>query len=133
MSSYIYAVRFGRYVKIGTSRNPWQRLLQLKSRFSGVLAPDDLDTNDVQPLFAVPGDMHTEHLIHLLVSEARVIGEWYNLTPRLQSWLDTVPEWYCLPFSRETPELPSETIRKYVAEQEAKDMENRVYSVPVDF
>lgn len=97
--SYVYAVRFGQYVKIGTSTNPAERLRALKSNHrGGTLHPRGLTEDDVQPMFAVAGDERTEHVLHTLFDSNRVIGEWYNWTPEMDAWAQRLPDRYRWPF-----------------------------------
>lgn len=77
MTSYIYAIQFGDYVKIGTTGDPAARMRQLPG---GTKMPDDLDPGcQKRPLMAVPGDYETERLLHSLMDAHRVAGEWFRL------------------------------------------------------
>lgn len=78
--TYVYGIRFGRYVKIGTSAEPGDRMRALPGR---ILKPNDLDLQDVQPLFAVTGDISTERTLHLIFADHRAIGEWFVLPPAI--------------------------------------------------
>lgn len=77
--SYLYAIRYGRYVKIGYSDSPRDRLRALPG---GVrLRPADLElSTEGEPLFAVTGDLTTERLLHRIFSPHRAVGEWFILS-----------------------------------------------------
>jgi hypothetical protein len=79
-SDWVYAVRFGGYVKIGSTTDPASRLRGLPGT---ILKPDDLDTADVEPLCAVPGSAETERLLHLMWAPFRAIGEWFHATDHI--------------------------------------------------
>jgi hypothetical protein len=100
MSSYVYGIRFGEYVKIGFTRNPAVRLRQLKSRNKGtLLVPEGLSEDDCEPLFAVLGDLLTENLLHTLFAPERAIGEWYHHRGALRDWAAQIREaGYVMPF-----------------------------------
>jgi hypothetical protein len=72
---YVYGIRFGKYVKIGCTQSPSARIRALPGKMR---KPEDLDTADVEPLFAVAGDYSTERLLHDLFSPHRAVGEWYE-------------------------------------------------------
>lgn len=74
---YIYAIKFGKYVKIGITSN-------LVTRFRApmhphVLTPCDLDESHREPLCAFPGELETERFLHGWLSEYRVEGEFFVL------------------------------------------------------
>jgi hypothetical protein len=79
-SDWVYAVRFGSYVKIGSTTDPAGRLRGLPG---SILKPDDLDMTDVEPLCAVPGNAETERLLHLMWAPFRAIGEWFHATDHI--------------------------------------------------
>lgn len=79
-SDWVYAVRFGAYVKIGSTTDPASRLRGLPGT---IIRPDDLDTTDTEPLFAVPGSAETERLLHLMWAQFRVVGEWFYATDHI--------------------------------------------------
>lgn len=79
-SDWVYAVRFGEYVKIGSTTDPASRLRGLPGT---ILKPSDLDTTDVEPLCAVPGNAETERLLHLMWVTFRAVGEWFHATDHI--------------------------------------------------
>ncbi len=123
--NYIYAVRFGPYVKIGTTTDPVARLRQLRGRHRGTLSPDDLSVDEVEPLFVVQGDYRTEHLIHCLFTEDRVLGEWYQWTPRIETWVRSLDDSYRSGFTTST--------RVVIEQTEDGDLEEVVIEQPVVF
>lgn len=79
-SDWVYAIRFGGYVKIGSTNDPASRLRGLPG---SILKPDDLDTTDIEPLCAVHGNAETERLLHLMWAPFRVVGEWFHATDHI--------------------------------------------------
>lgn len=79
-SDWVYAIRFGEYVKIGTTGDLRGRLNNLPGT---ILKPNDLDTTDVEPLCAVPGNVEAERLLQLMLSPYRAIGEWFHATDHI--------------------------------------------------
>lgn len=87
--SYVYVIRQSNYVKIGTTTDPESRLKVLKSINKGVLTPEDID-GETEVMMCVMGDAHTEHALHLMFREQRVIGEWYSYDGALKTWCDAL-------------------------------------------
>lgn len=73
---YVYAIRFGKYVKIGCSTQPAARFRALPGT---LVKPADLDLLDREPLCAFPGEYETERFFHELFREYRTAGEFFEL------------------------------------------------------
>lgn len=78
---YVYAIKFGKYVKIGLTANPAERLRAL--RWPVQLTPPDLDKSQREALCAFPGDYETERFLLGWLSEYRVEGEFFVLPEAL--------------------------------------------------
>ena len=76
----VYVIRFGQYLKVGVTSDVAQRLRALPG---GTLKPPDLDRTDVEPLCAVTGGPDTERMLHSILADARVVGEWFLARPEL--------------------------------------------------
>lgn len=79
----MYSVYFAQAldkVKIGCSRRPVDRILQVTE---WVPFP-------VKMLATMPGTYAVEFAIHRMFAEEWSHGEWFNLTPRLQAFIDRV-------------------------------------------
>lgn len=98
---FVYGVRFGRYVKIGTTRTPHIRLRQLTHTSQrGPRSPVDLQFDDIEPLFAVAGDHRTERLLHLIFEADRVTGEWFWYRDRIAAAVKGLRGYDVWPFLR---------------------------------
>lgn len=73
---YVYAIRFGKYVKIGCSTDPAHRLRALPGKLR---KPVDLDLADREPLCAFPGEFESERFFHMFFSDFRHEGEFFSL------------------------------------------------------
>lgn len=111
MSTYVYAIRFGDYVKIGYSSDPTSRMRQLASRSDSTLRPDH--NSQPQPIMAVPGDRRTEHMLHLAFDAERHIGEYYHYRGAVRDWCERLLEESANAYGFSPPRVePPET--KYV-------------------
>jgi len=70
----IYVAAWGPYVKVGASRNPERRMLELPY---GSPQTPRLPGHPTL-IGAVEGDRRGEALLHAALTEHRVIGEWYD-------------------------------------------------------
>lgn len=73
----IYFVRAGENVKIGFSKDVDQRLAQLQTFF-----PFRLEL-----LLSIAGSALTEHQLHHRFKLSRVTGEWFRLTPDIETFV----------------------------------------------
>jgi hypothetical protein len=78
---YVYAIRFGRYVKIGLTADLPNRLAALPKGV--LLVPRDIDAKDREPLCAFPGELETERFLHGWLSDYRAVGEFFELPDEL--------------------------------------------------
>lgn len=78
---FIEAVGLGK-IKIGVSRNPQKRLVELST---GSPVPLKL-------LATIPGDVRREKELHAKFGHARVDGEWFYATSELRAWLAEIAE-----------------------------------------
>jgi len=95
-TGFVYAIRFGDYIKIGFSNNPPRRLVAIRSGFGCAHYPKGVDLFDVEPLFAVPGTPLTERAFQSALKAHHEGGEWFHVVPAL---LDLGPAlkwpWLC--------------------------------------
>src|SRR4051812_41688845 len=80
MIYFIEAVGHGR-VKIGYAANPWKRLRQLQTGH-----PFEL-----KMLACLPGELSDEQRLHKEFDSLRIGGEWFKLTPEIESLFE-LPE-----------------------------------------
>lgn len=77
ITGFIYVLGFGRFVKIGFTRNIQQRIAEL-----GRLLPEDPAL-----LMLFPGSLATEAGLHARFKKYRRNGEWFFRAPELEAWL----------------------------------------------
>ncbi|MEZ0060957.1 hypothetical protein ABIF26_006500 [Bradyrhizobium elkanii] len=75
--SFVYFARAGNKVKIGVSKNPRQRLGELKTG----------NSNKVRIYYVTPGDAQMERDLHKLFAEFRVNGEWFLYAEPIRNWI----------------------------------------------
>lgn len=78
MKTFLYAVRRGRYIKIGRTVNVRARMGAL-SNSSTLLTPADVSGKPLKILAIVAGDTAEEQLLLRSLSRYRVTGEWFKL------------------------------------------------------
>ena len=82
----VYFARVGRYVKVGYSRNPAQRIRQIQR--ANLVAPEDLDRSaPVELLRVIPGNSLHETEAHCALAEFHAAGEWFHAEPELLAHL----------------------------------------------
>jgi len=86
--SWVYAVRCGRYVKIGCTNNIRARLVQLQRGNDATIRPSDLPNELFELLGFVRGDIYVEAAFHAAFADERVVGEWFLLNNRIRNWTD---------------------------------------------
>jgi hypothetical protein len=75
--------RYGKYVKIGTSKKPYERLESLSRKADTTLRPEDVDRESLYVAWLVSGGREVESWFHSQFYENRVIGEWFNWTDKM--------------------------------------------------
>lgn len=87
--TFVYVIRFGRYVKVGWSQDPHGRMRKL--RYERRLAhPVDADMKDCEVLGWIPGAESLERKMHHVLKEYRVRGEFFLLPESLMAALATL-------------------------------------------
>lgn len=76
--SFVYFATAGNKVKIGVSKNPRQRLGELKTGSS----------SKVRIYYVTPGDRQRERELHALFAEHRVNGEWFLFHRSIRDWIE---------------------------------------------
>jgi len=80
MEEKVYFIRdgrYGRYVKIGTSKKPYERLESLSRKADTTLRPEGADCESLYIAYLVPGGRQIESWFHGKFYDQRVIGEWF--------------------------------------------------------
>ena len=83
----VYFLAVDDIVKIGYSKNVPLRVAQLRSR-GGALMPDGYDPRDAVLLGTAPGGRNLEQRLHGHLSDHRVTGEWFVLSPEVREAID---------------------------------------------
>ena len=74
----VYFIRDGgKYVKIGTSKKPYERLENLRRKGNSTVRPDDVYINGLYVSMLVKGGRQVESMFHNKLYKNHVIGEWY--------------------------------------------------------
>jgi hypothetical protein len=76
-SSFVYFAVAGNKVKIGVSKNPRQRLGELKTGSS----------SKVRIYYVTPGDRQKERQLHAQFADLRVNGEWFLFATAIRDWI----------------------------------------------
>lgn len=114
----LYLIGCGKYVKIGVSARPWERLAEFQ-------------TGNPEPLEMLaigPGDHAFESELHRLFGEYRGVGEWFQDNERIRAVVafmrDTFPE------LQEPPRLSMSFVRSSRDEQPTDEwrVETRTYT-----
>jgi hypothetical protein len=82
---YIYFLRCGDYVKIGSSFSPETRIAQLKKENDTTLRPKGLKMDDAVCIGWVQGARSLERDIHQVLSRYRENGEWFRWSPKVEN------------------------------------------------
>jgi hypothetical protein len=78
MPRYVYAVRFGPYLKIGISENPKRRIMQFGFPSTQQAQPSDVRNYPAEPIFAVAASAKVERILHAIFAPYRITGEWFS-------------------------------------------------------
>lgn len=87
--TFVYFIEAGDYIKIGYSRDPIGRLVQIRSG-RGVKLPDGLDPSRARILTVEPGTHSHEKRLHDRFAEHRAAGEWFNKNDRLTHYIKSI-------------------------------------------
>jgi hypothetical protein len=82
---YIYFLKCGDYVKIGSSFSPETRIAQLKKENDTTLRPRGLKIEEAVCLGWVQGVRSLERDLHQALNRYRENGEWFRWTPKVES------------------------------------------------
>ena len=77
----VYFIRdgkYGNYVKIGTSKKPYERLDTLSRKNDNTIRPENIDHESLYIAWLVPGGRDVESWFHAQFYDYRVIGEWFT-------------------------------------------------------
>lgn len=77
-AQYVYAVRFGPYLKVGLSEDPKKRITQFGFAATKGNQPPDVRAYKAEPVFAVRADLTVERVVHAILAAHRICGEWYS-------------------------------------------------------
>lgn len=86
---FVYFIEAGDYIKIGHSRDPINRLSQIRKR-QGVKLPDGLDPSRARILTVEPGGQSYEKRLHGRFAEHRAAGEWFSKNERLTHYIKSI-------------------------------------------
>ena len=86
----IYFIRSNRYVKIGRSLRPEQRLNQLKKDKGQTVIPDGVDMEAAEIVAQFPGGRRSESAMHFRFAKHRVAGEWFVWSKDLREFVESV-------------------------------------------
>lgn len=71
----VYLVRWGNYIKIGCSVDPYDRLQRVTKR--GSRPPRQ--TGEPELVATIPGSLAVEAWLHTALAGERAVGEWFHL------------------------------------------------------
>lgn len=83
----VYFLAVDDIVKIGFSKNVALRVAQLRSR-GGALMPEGYDPKGAELLGTAPGGHELEARLHGHLSDHRVAGEWFVMSPEVREAID---------------------------------------------
>jgi hypothetical protein len=86
---YVYFLRCGNYVKIGSSVDPEARVEQLRKDNDRTLRPKGLRLNDSVYIGSIAASRSVERDLHSILNRYRVVGEWFEWTQVVE---DTVTD-----------------------------------------
>lgn len=87
---YIYFLKCGNYVKIGSSFTPETRIAQLKKENDVTLRPKSIKMEDAVCIGWVQGARSLERDIHQALSKYRENGEWFQWSPKVEALVHDV-------------------------------------------
>lgn len=79
---YVYFIRHGEFIKIGSSINPEGRLNQLRRANDGTIK-SGISHGEPELVGCYPGSVRDERLLHRQFAHLRVVGEWFKLTEEM--------------------------------------------------
>lgn len=85
-AQYVYAVRFGPYLKVGLTENPKRRITQFGFQSTKQAQPADVRSYLAEPIFAIEADLTVERILHAILAPYRLTGEWYSADAL--AWID---------------------------------------------
>ena len=88
-SALAYFIQCGRYIKIGASASPLQRLETIRTT-GGVLAPPGLNLSRCKLLATEPGGFDRERELHEQFQHLRHTGEWFIAKEELTNYIDQI-------------------------------------------
>jgi hypothetical protein len=77
LGSYVYFLRYGKRVKIGTATNVQARFKELSTGIPG----------KARIYYVTPGNRALENELHQLFAADRVSGEWFNWSGAMLEWI----------------------------------------------
>lgn len=83
LGPFVYFIRWGEYMKIGTSINPERRLDQLFRFNSGTIGPP-AQFGYPELVACIPGNARDERQLHRRFAAHRTTGEWFLLNDELR-------------------------------------------------
>jgi hypothetical protein len=83
----VYFLGVDDIVKIGFSKNVAMRVAQLRSK-GGALMPEGYDPKRAELLGTAPGGRELEARLHGRLSDHRIVGEWFVLSPEVREAID---------------------------------------------
>ena len=87
---YIYFLRCGDYVKIGSSYSPETRISQLKKENDVTLRPKGLKMDDAVCIGWVQGARSLERDLHQALNNSTENGEWFRWKPKVQDVVNAI-------------------------------------------
>jgi len=84
----VYFIRCEGFVKIGISRNPEKRLLNLQRSGNGTLAPPRIDLTTAEIVTTELGGRAKESELHGVFASLRIVGEWFREASELTEYID---------------------------------------------
>lgn len=83
LGPFVYFIRWGEYMKIGTSINPARRLDQIFRFTSGTIGPPG-QIGYPELVASIPGNARDERNLHRRFAAHRTTGEWFLLSDELR-------------------------------------------------
>ena len=86
-TEHVYFMTDGRYLKIGKSIDPENRLKSLRAESrrgkGATIIPDTLDEESLQIILTIPGGTRMERKMQMLCHDFHYVGEWFHYNPQL--------------------------------------------------
>ena len=87
--TFVYLIEAGDYIKIGYSRDPISRLVQIR-KGQGTKLPEGLDPSKARILTVELGTQSHEKWLHAKFADHRVAGEWFEKNERLTHYIQSI-------------------------------------------